>query len=234
MGEDRRRWARIEASLECTVATAAATFGAKVVNLSRGGVALMTGPDAVKLGETVSVLLERGAGPVPGGIDGPVSLAFAGKVVRIFGAGDETMVGVHFEALPPDSETELVKLLKLLASGKGSGRREHPRVSARIAVRCKSVESFSALLNDLSRGGLSIRCPSTVEAGGTLRVEFGVAGKEQLISVEGEVTHVQTMPDGKRLAGVSFAPPSDAQRAQVQQLLELLLGIDSPLDDEGP
>ena len=224
MGEDRRRWARIEASLECTVATADQTFEAKVVNVSRGGVALMTGPDVVKLGETVSVLLETG--------ERTVSLAIAGKVVRIFGEADETMVGVHFEALPPDSETELIKLLRLLASGKGSGRREHPRVSARVAVRCKSVESFNALLNDLSRGGMSIRCPASVEAGGTLQVEFGVAGKEQLISIHGNVTHVQTMPDGKRLAGLSFTPPSQAQRAQVQQLLELLLGIDKPLLDE--
>ena len=41
MGEDRRRWARIEASLECAVASADQTFDARVVNVSRGGVALL-------------------------------------------------------------------------------------------------------------------------------------------------------------------------------------------------
>ncbi len=218
MGEERRRWARIEASLECTVASADQTFEAQVVNVSRGGVAVMAPSGLIKDGESVSVMLERG--------EGTISLAVSGTVVRIVGEGDETVYGVHFEALPPDSEEQLVALLKLLAGGRGPGRREHPRVSTRINVRCKSRERFDALLSDLSKGGFSIRCPGAVEEGALLTVEFGVAQHAELIAIEGKVMHVEALPDGKHIAGLSFTPPTAEQRAKVQQLLDLLLGLD--------
>jgi c-di-GMP-binding flagellar brake protein YcgR len=215
MGDDRRRWARIEASLECNLATVDQTFEAKVVNVSRGGMAVMAGPGLAKLGDPVTVLLEREG----------LSLGLSGTVVRIFGAGDETMYGVHFEALPPDSEQQLLELLRALAAGRGSGRREHPRVAARIAVTCKSAERFTALLSDLSRGGMAIRCPRAVTAGATLAVEFGVGANAELFTIDGTVTHVEVLPDGKTIAGLSFTPPTAETRERAQQLLEVLLGI---------
>lgn len=218
MGDERRRWARIEASLECTVASADQTFEARVVNLSRGGVAVLAAAGLLKAGETASVMLDRQ----------DVSLAVSGEVVRIVGSGAETVYGVRFEALPPESEEQLLGLLRVLALGKGSGRREHPRVSTRIQVRCKSRERFDALLNDLSRGGFSIRCPGPVEEGAQLTVEFGVAGHAELLAIDGTVAHVEVLPDGKHIAGLRFAPPSKQQREQVQQLLDLLLGLDAP------
>ena len=217
MGEDRRRWARIEASLECTVASADQTFDAQVVNVSRGGVALLAGAGRLKAGESVSVMLERA--------EGSIALAFSGTVVRIVGEGAETIYGVHFEALPPDSEEQLLGLLRLLADGRGSGRREHPRVSALINVRCQTRERFDAKLRDLSRGGFSIRCPGLIAPGALVSVEFGVAPHDSLISIEGRVMHVEVLPDGKHLAGLSFTPPTPEQRAKVQQLLDLLLGL---------
>jgi c-di-GMP-binding flagellar brake protein YcgR len=217
MGEERRRWARIEASLECTVASEDQTFDAKVVNVSRGGMALLAAAGLVKEGETISVMLEQE--------EGAISLAVSGTVVRIVGAGDDTVYGVRFEALPPDSEEQLLALLKLLVNRPGQGRRQHPRVGARISVRCKSRERFDALLHDLSRGGFSVRCPAPVEKGSTLSVEFGVEQHAELIVIEGKVVHIETLPDGKHLAGLSFTPPSPEQRAKVHQLLDLLLGL---------
>lgn len=216
-GEERRRWARIEASLECTVASADQTFDAKVVNVSRGGLAVMAGEGLLALGETASVMLERD----------PLALAVSGEVVRIIAGGAETVYGVHFEALPPDTEEQILALLKVLANGRGVGRREHPRVSMRIKVKCKSKERFDAWLNDLSRGGFSIRCPGPVEAGATLTVDFGVGEHSELISIEGLVKHVEEMPGNVHIAGLSFTPPTIERRKQVQQLLELLMGLAS-------
>jgi c-di-GMP-binding flagellar brake protein YcgR len=218
MGEDRRRWARIEASLECTVATADQTFEAKVANVSRSGLALVAPPNQVKEGETVSVMLERS--------EGQITLALSGTVVRIFGSGEETVYGVHFDALPPTTELELLMLLKMLAAGRGGGRREYPRISARIAVSCRTVESFGALLNDLSHGGMSIRCPRPVELGSTMSVEFGFEGHTELLTVECTVVHVKTPDDGKHIVGLKFTPPSLQKRERVQQLLDLLMGME--------
>lgn len=214
---ERRKWARIEASLECTIATADLTFDAKVVNVSRSGVAVMARAGLIQVEEPVTVMLDQ--------LEGGLSLGLSGTVARIVASGADTVYGIHFEALPPDTEQELVWLLRMLAGGKGGGRREHPRVSARIAVKCKSKERFDALLNDLSRGGFSIRCPAKVEQGALVEVEFGVGEHSELLTIEGDVTHVETLPDGKRIAGLRFTPPTLEQRQKVQQLLELLLGL---------
>ena len=217
MGDDRRQWARIEASLECTVATAEDTFEAKVVNVSRGGVAVFALAGLVEQGEQVSLMLERGGGTISFGV--------AGTVMRIVSQGLDAVYGVKFEALPPDTEDQLLELLRVLAGGRGSGRREHPRVSTRINVQCKSRERFDALLNDLSQGGFSIRCPRNVEQGSTLTMDLGVGEHADLISIEGKVMHVEPAADGKYVVGLSFTPPTIAQRAKVQQLLDLLMGL---------
>ena len=221
MGDDRRRWARIEASLDCHVATVAQAFEAKVVNVSRGGVAVMAPGGLMNHSETVSVMLERF------GVEATISLGLSGRVVRIFGSAAETVYGVQFDPLPPDTEQQLLELIRLLAAGRGGGKRAFPRVSARIAVSCKSVERFNALLNDLSRGGMAIRCPRSVQPGSTLAVEFGVSGQAELFTLEGTVTHVEALPDGKSIAGLSFTPPTLETRDKVSQLLALLLGIES-------
>ena len=220
--EDRRRWARIEASLECTVASADQAFEALAVNVSRNGLAVVAGAGLCKVGETVSVMLERA--------EREISLSLSGEVAHVSGSGAQTVYGIHFEALPPESELELVRLLKILSEGKGGGRREHPRVAARIAVKCKSLESFGGLLKDLSRGGMSIRCPREVKAGAILVVEFTLADQTQLISIEGTVTHVADQGGGKFLAGLRFSPPTDAERDQVQQTLDLLMGLNTLAD----
>jgi c-di-GMP-binding flagellar brake protein YcgR len=191
-----------------------------VVNVSRGGLALLAVPGATKIGESLAVMLEHENS----------SLSLAGRVVRAYLQAPDGMYGVQFDALPPDTEQELLKLIRALADGRGNGRRQDPRVAARISVRCKTIESFNAKLNDLSRGGMSIRCPRQVQPGSTLVVEFGLADKTELLSIEGNVTHVEALPDGKHLAGLRFVPPTREQRERVEKLLDLLMG----LNDLGP
>lgn len=213
---ERRKWARIEASLECTVASADQTFDAKVVNVSKSGIAVMAPAGQLTQGETASVMLERS----------DLALAVSGEVVRIVEAGDETVYGIHFEALPPDSEEQILALLKSLAAGKGGGRRAHPRVATRIKVQCKSREKFDAWLNDLSKGGFSIRCPGPVEEGATVTVEFGIADHPGLITIDGIVKHVEELPGKVHIAGLSFTPPTPEQQRKVHDLLDLLIGLD--------
>ncbi len=217
MGEDRRLFGRIEASLECSLATADDTFEAKVLNISRGGAGLMAKARSIKLGDQVSVLLER--------VEGEFTLSLSGTVVRAKSQGEEWFIGLRFDALPPDAETDLLRLLKALAQGRGAGRREHPRVQARVAVRCRSRESFVATLNDLSRGGLSVSCPRPVELGSELTVQFGFESHDDLISVSGPVLHVDLKEDGRFLVGMRFVPPPNERKERVEHLIGVLLGL---------
>lgn len=219
-GADQRQFARIESSLMCSVATATDAFEAAVVNLSKGGAAIL-GPDgAAKIGESVTLLIERS--------EGLMSVALPGEVVRIEERGERMLYGVDFGALPPDEQQQLAMLLQMLSGQSGTGRREHPRVSARIAVRCRSEDVFRAWLNDLSKGGLSVKCAREVKLGRTLTVSFGLPGVKGLVEVSGQVVSAAPIEGGQWRLGVRFVPLSEDERAQVERALETLLGIELP------
>lgn len=210
---DRRRFARIEASLDCTLATETETVKAKVVNLSRTGVAVLC-PMSLEAGQRLTLLLE----------DRKMSVGLTGEVVRKTAIAGELGYGVRFDALPPVAEEELVALLKELAAGKGAGRRAFPRVAARVAVVCKTRESFEATLSDLSQGGLKVRCPKPVAEGLVLELSLGMPNAGGLLTLQGEVRHCQ--PEGQHFSvGVRFAPVDGEERKAVTNLLEVLLGI---------
>lgn len=227
-GADQRKYARIEASIACSIATAVDAFEAAVANLSKSGAAILGPEGAAKVGETITVMLERA--------EGQVTVALPGKVVRIEQRDARTLYGVQFAALPPDEEAQLGLLLQLVAGGKGQGRRSHPRVSARIEVNCRTEAIFRGFLNDLSKGGMSVKTLRDVELGQTLKVSFGVPGLKGLVEISGEVVSSEKLPHGFRL-GVNFAPLGADDRSQVNKLLDVLLGIELPdaevLPDDG-
>lgn len=218
-GAEQRKYARIEADVPCSVATSTDAFEARAANLSRSGAGVV-GPDGLaRTGETVTVMLERG-GELP-------PLAMAGKVVRQVPRGGQVLYGVQFAPMPPEQETELVELLQQLSGGKGVGRREHPRVAARIAVNCRSEDIFRGFLNDLSKGGMSVKTLRDVEPGHRLSVSFGMPNHKGLVEIAGEVVSSQKLEHGFRI-GVRFESFSDADRAKVEALLDQLLGINLP------
>jgi c-di-GMP-binding flagellar brake protein YcgR len=214
---EHRAFARIETSIECTAVTGDQDFAAKVANLSRSGAALIGPSGKAVFGDAVMILLERA--------EGEFSLALPSIVQRVSAQGDEAVYGVRFDAMPPDLEEQLVRLLKVLAKGRGQGRRNSPRVSSRVRVRCKSREAFVATLNDLSRGGLSVRCPRPVEPGGSLSVEFGVEEHPVIVTVSGEILRVNLQGDGSFLVSLKFDPPTMEDRGRVLGLLNVLLGL---------
>ena len=128
--------------------------------------------------------------------------------------------------MPPDVAEQLARLLKSLVREKGTGRRESPRVAARLKVKCKSRQAFVAQLNDLSRGGISVRSTKDVEPGSTLTVQVGVDAHPSLLTLNGKV--LRTTPDaGEWMVSVQFDPPTAEDRAQVLLLLDVLLGLGS-------
>ena len=119
-------------------------------------------------------------------------------------------------------------LLQLCGESRGGGRREHPRVAARISVNCRSEDIFRAWLNDLSKGGLSVRCLREVDVGQMLSVSFGLPGHKGLVEISGEVVSSQKLGEGGWRVGMQFAPLSEDEQAQVSRALDTLLGISLP------
>ncbi len=157
-----------------------------------------------------------------------MSFALSAEVVRLAPrqeGTDEVIYGVRFDALPPDVRGELVMLLRIIAAGRGAQRRAAPRVASRLVVTCGSQDSFRAVLNDLSRGGFSVRSKRELKPGDLLQAKFGVEGLPGLIDVQGPVVNVAPLPDGQFRVGVKFDPLPEANLKRVTQLLEVLLGL---------
>jgi c-di-GMP-binding flagellar brake protein YcgR len=216
---DKRRYARIEASLVCSMATASDVVDGVVANVSKSGAAIIASLSAARVGDTVTLMLERE--------EGLVSLSLPGTVVRKDVDEERARYGVQFEPLPPGEEEQLGLLLQLLVNGRGQGRRAHPRISTRVDVVCRTEEIFRGWVSDLSRGGLSIKSVRDVAAGQPIAVSFGVRGLKGLVEVSGEVMSSQPVEGGFRL-GIQFVPLTATEQAQVNRTLDLLLDIALP------
>lgn len=217
MSVEQRQFARIETNVMCSVATASTSFEALVQNLSLGGAALLGPVGAAEKGESVTLMLEHQ--------EGLMSFALSATVVRIAPQGDQTIYGVRFEAVPPDVRGELVMMLRMIASGRGSQRRAAPRVASRLMITCATQDSFRAVLTDLSRGGFSVRCNRELKLGEVLQAKFGIEGLPGLIDVQGPVMNVTPLADGSFRVGVRFDPLPEANLKRVMNLLEVLLGL---------
>ncbi len=217
-GAEQRKHARIETGIVCSVATSVDAFEAHIANLSKGGAGVIGPKGAAKVGETITLMLER---VTPDGL----TLAVPGKVVRTEPRDELSLYGVQFAALPPEEEAQLVELLQHVSHGAGQGRRSHPRVAARVEVNCRTEGIFRGMLNDLSKGGMSVKTLRDVELGKTMSVSFGVPGLKSIVEVSGEVVSSQKLEHGFRL-GVKFKPLTKTDLSQVEHMLDALLGIE--------
>ena len=216
---DKRTHARIESSIVCNMATGTEVFDAVLANLSKGGALIIASRAAASVSDTVTLMLERE--------EGLVTLSLPGTVVRKDEDDERARYGVEFEPLPPGDESQLTMLLQLLITGRGQGRRAHPRVAARIEVVCRTESLFRGWVNNLSRGGLSLRCVKDVAVGQPIEVSFGVRGLNRLVEVSAEVVSNHPVEGGFQL-GLQFAPLSEGEQAQVNRTLDLLLEIAMP------
>lgn len=215
----RRKHARIEASIVCNMATAAAVFDGVATNLSKGGAAIFASLNAAEVGETVTLMLERE--------EGLIALSLGATVVRKEEQHQRAVYGLEFAPLPPEEESQLDLLLQLVLSTAGAGRRAHPRVSTLVEVTCRTEDIFRGWLRDLSKGGLALKSVRDVAPGSPITVSFGVLGLERLVEVSGDVVSSQAIDGGFRL-GVKFTPLEGTEQAQVTRTLNLLLEIALP------
>jgi c-di-GMP-binding flagellar brake protein YcgR len=216
MSVEQRKYARVESSLACSLATATDVFEAVIANLSKGGAAVIAPLSAANECDTVTILVERS--------EGLVGLSLVGTVVRKEERDQRGRYGLEFEPLPPDEEAQLGILLQMLLNSGGVGRRAHPRVATRFEVTCRTESIFRGWVNDLSKGGLGLKSVKDVPVGSALTVSFGLKGLPGLVELSCEVTSNQPM-DGTFRLGVRFTPLSATEQAQVNHTLDLLLDI---------
>ena len=207
---ERRLHARLSLDLPCRLG---GTTEARVRELSLGGALVVAPSEALRMGAECSLAIE-----VPGW-PGPFSLR--GRVVRRDVRGGETgaTFGLRLDAGDdPGFRENLAAVLDLLTQTPGPGTRRHARLIWSAEVTCKSVREFSALLSNVSRGGLALTTTRRITIGETIAVEIRVRDQPPM-TFPTKVVHVSEQEKSTWKVGVQFEPLDSATQARLDEFL---------------
>lgn len=209
--ETRRRHARIETDLPCTLD---GRQQARIRNLSVGAALVLAPTGLAELYGTVS--LDFRVGDVE-------LLAVHGEVLRIAERELDCEYGIQFVAVEPADAVRLARCLDLLLSGKGVGRRAAPRLHRRVDLRCHAGREFYATMEDICLGGLGLECELPLRVGEEVAFEVLVGSLDAPFKLSGVVTHVRSTQAGVYRAGLRFGALSARERTSLELTLQSVL-----------
>lgn len=216
MGDERRRAARIAVEVPCRATGAHAEVDAVLRDVSAVGARLVV-PEAVA-DDLEPVSLEVPAGESHEG------LSVKGRVMYHRDRPEGVVLGVQFLDLDAEGHRRLMRFLEAMLAGEGGGQREHPRVSQRIDVTCRTKARAQAVLEDVSKGGLRLRVPEEMDAGEPIEVSVTFGKLDAPLSLKGRVLRTKTSSDGRVFAAVKLDPLEEDAEAMLEKLLEHVVG----------
>jgi c-di-GMP-binding flagellar brake protein YcgR len=212
---ERRQHARISTILDAQIEVGMDQVMCRVRDLSLGGALVECDLAKIALKQNVVLMLPPVAGrsPVP----------VPGTCARFNVEAGTVRYGLKFAAELPD-RAGLISWLRVLgessqADAQYGQRRASPRVRRRLEVSIFGSSQCRAVLDDISRGGMSYHCRDAIAVGEQVTVElvspFGA------LTLTGEVTRSENTDVGNGGA-VVFSSPSSADPA-VRRWLDRLL-----------
>ncbi len=210
---------RIQARVPIRVAApgGAGSRSAVLVNLSWGGALFQCSGSPGAVGDALEVELPYHVRE---------SIRIDSEILRVMPEPDgQYSVAVRFSSISPGAESHLEKILAMLMSGPGGGRREHPRLAQRLDIYFDDPTDIRATLEDISRGGLAVMVPYSFQPGQSVQLTvFGGAGIGEL-RLRARVMNQTAVEDGKLQLyriGLKFEHPSGDLQEIVNRLLDRL------------
>lgn len=159
------------------------------------------------------------------------SIRIESEILRVSAEKDgRHTVAVRFSSISPDAEYHLEKVLEMLLTGTGGGRREHPRLTQRLEIYFDDPADIRATLEDISRGGLAVTVPYSFSLNQSVQLTvFGDAGFGEL-RLRARVVNQTAIDEGKLelfRIGLKFEHPTAALQELVSRLLRKLASRES-------
>lgn len=153
------------------------------------------------------------------------SIRIESEIARVTHEEDgRFLVAVRFSSVSPEAEDHLEKLLEMLLSGTGGGRRAHPRLAQRLEIYFDDPADIRATLEDISHGGLAVTVPYSFSVNQSVQLTvYGPAGIGEL-RLRARVMH-QELENGKvplYRVGLKFEHPTGDLQKLVDHLLHKL------------
>lgn len=134
-------------------------------------------------------------------------------------------VAVRFSSVSTEAEAHLEKVLEMLLSGTGGGRRRHPRLVQRLEIYFDDPADIRATLEDISHGGLAVTVPYSFSIDQS--VQLTVYGRPVVreLRLRARVVNQTTVEDDKLQlfrVGLKFEHPTDELQSLIERLLKKL------------
>jgi c-di-GMP-binding flagellar brake protein YcgR len=220
--EDQRVHARIHVSTTVEVAAADGNLEAQLRDLSKGGARFVAPKPVGRIGDTIELYL-----PSLGGDE----ITVMAEIIRAQDGPEGHTVAVRFDAVDPEMRQPLNDLIEVLLTATGGGQRSAPRVARRMDIRYGQLGELRAILEDMSRGGLSMTVAQPLVLYEDLEVTVPDTGGDQLLIVRARVVHQRAMEvDGESVyrVGLEFSQMRTETRRCLDELLKTVL---ESLDD---
>lgn len=189
---------------------------ALLMNLSWGGAEFRCDEAPGAAGATLQLELPYHAEPI-----------HIGSEILRLSTGDDggCTVAVRFSSLSPAAEEHLEKVLEMLLTGSGGGRREHPRLAQRLEVYFDDPADIRATLEDISQGGLAVTVPYSFSPDQSVQLTVFGGPRVGELRLRARVVRQTEVADGKlRLynVGLKFEHPTGDLQDLVAGLLKKL------------
>lgn len=212
---ERRAHTRVAVSAPAMLLGPRGAGAAELKDLSAGG-ARFTGAGAIALpGDEIKIWLPMSE---------PGDPELLGEVVRADPVGGMVSLAVRFTSARAD--VLVGKLMaSLLVRSAPDERREHARVARRVQARYGTLGQLRAILDNISRGGLSMVTAEPVAIGETITVWLPDSKGDEVLALEGVVVHATLVelgdPPTHRL-GIQFAELPGSRLERLKELIGYL------------
>ena len=217
--DEKRMHARLQGSMDVEIGDANGVHKAKLRDLSQGGACLVVSSQLVPINNEIALFLP--------GVYGARKAALKARLIKSRASEGGFICGIQFIETGASNLAAVDYLLGVLFRGGGNdSRRDHPRVSRRIMVRCESPAELLAMVENISLGGLSIVVEEKIELGESLLVVLPGDDGQDLLSLTGTVANLREVPDSDPvayLAGLKFKEMTPQRLTMLDTLLTSML-----------
>jgi c-di-GMP-binding flagellar brake protein YcgR len=207
----------VSSSIKIKVPSSGYEYQGNLVNISWGGIRVLTKELLGDMNDTVEISL-----PSYDGRD----IHIVASIVRTWKSEDMYHTAIRFSRLRHKDESRLHNLLKLLLDAEDDEHRRDTRFAQRIDVSYWDPDELKATLKDISMGGMTITMPEPVELNKSIQLQLEGTDGGYSIILRARVVRLETVNVSDYelyQVALKFEHPTEELRSMINTLMHSMM-----------